>query len=180
MSVFRPVDADGTSRVYSAYDGARAVHHGRGRCGGDCHRSLAARPCRRARSTPACTNSDPGATLPVMANDPWRGKWALVTGASSGIGAALAEELVAGGAHLVLTARRARRLAGIRRKLRAAHGVRIELLPPILPGPIHLRRSLHSPRSGASQSTCWSTMQASAPTERFARVTASANSESFS
>src|ERR1035441_295996 len=70
-----------------------------------------------------------------MANESWCGKWALVTGANSGIGAALAEELAAGGANLVLAARRARRLAGIRRKLRAAHHVRIEVLPADLARP---------------------------------------------
>jgi len=64
-----------------------------------------------------------------MANlDSWRGKWALVSGASSGIGWAIAEELAAGGAHLVLTARRTQRLTQLRRKLRSAHGVEIEVL----------------------------------------------------
>lgn len=64
-----------------------------------------------------------------MANpDCWRGKWALVTGASSGIGWALAEELAAGGANLVLTARRRQRLTQLRKTLRRAHPVRIEVL----------------------------------------------------
>ncbi len=64
-----------------------------------------------------------------MANpDCWRGKWALVTGASSGIGWALAEELAGGGAHLVLTARRRQRLTQLRKRLRAAHGIRVEVV----------------------------------------------------
>ena len=59
--------------------------------------------------------------------DSWRGKWALVSGASSGIGWALAEELAAGGAHLVLTARRKQRLTKLRRELRSTHDVEIEV-----------------------------------------------------
>ena len=70
-----------------------------------------------------------------MANGPWCGKWTLVTGASSGIGAALAEELAAGGAHLALTVRRARRLATLRTRLRASHGVRIKVLAADLAQP---------------------------------------------
>ena len=57
----------------------------------------------------------------------WRGKWALVTGASAGIGKALAEELAAGGINLVLTARRADRLEQLARTLTAKNGVRTEI-----------------------------------------------------
>lgn len=60
--------------------------------------------------------------------DYWRGKWALVTGASSGIGWALAEQLAAGGAHLALTARRRQRLTQLRKKLRTNRDIKIEVL----------------------------------------------------
>jgi len=57
----------------------------------------------------------------------WRGKWAVVTGASAGIGVALARELAAGGTHLVLTARREERLVDLSNELSTKHGVKTEV-----------------------------------------------------
>jgi uncharacterized protein len=58
----------------------------------------------------------------------WQGKWALVTGASAGIGVALAGQLAAGGTHLVVTARRRDRLEELSRKLAATHKVQVEVV----------------------------------------------------
>jgi len=53
----------------------------------------------------------------------WSGKWALVTGASAGIGKALAEELAQGRANLVLTARRKDRLESLVQHLHSQYKI---------------------------------------------------------
>jgi uncharacterized protein len=65
----------------------------------------------------------------------WAGKWALITGASAGIGVALATQLAAEGTHLVLTARRQDRLEDLAQKLQRAHGIRAEIFTADLAKP---------------------------------------------
>jgi uncharacterized protein len=58
----------------------------------------------------------------------WQGKWAVVTGASAGIGEAFAAELAAAGVNLVLTARRKDRLDAIASRLVAEYKVQVKVI----------------------------------------------------
>ncbi len=61
-----------------------------------------------------------------MATD---GKWAIITGASSGIGKALAAEFAAGGYHLLLTARNKAKLDEVAEECSRKYGVETEVIP---------------------------------------------------
>jgi short-subunit dehydrogenase len=63
------------------------------------------------------------------------GPWAVVAGASEGIGASFSEKLAARGVNLVLVARRAAPLEDLAAKLRQKHGVQVKVQPLDLGSP---------------------------------------------
>jgi short-subunit dehydrogenase len=68
------------------------------------------------------------------------GEWALVTGASAGIGDAFARALASRGISCVLTARRAERLEALAADLEAAYGVKTRVIAEDLSAPDGARR----------------------------------------
>ncbi len=89
-------------------------------------RKTTAKKATRKTATKRKTASRPKASH-RPANKGSQGQWVLITGASAGIGEALAGKFAAGGFDLVLAARSKDKLAKLGKKLSAEHGIATEV-----------------------------------------------------
>ncbi|CDO60332.1 short-chain dehydrogenase/reductase SDR [Candidatus Phaeomarinobacter ectocarpi] len=89
-------------------------------------RKTTAKKATRKTATKRKTASRPKASY-RPANKGSQGQWVLITGASAGIGEALAGKFAAGGFDLVLAARSKDKLAKLGKKLSAEHGIATEV-----------------------------------------------------
>ena len=80
-----------------------------------------------------------------------RGRWALITGATAGIGHAIAEVLAEAGVNLVIIGRREDRLSQLAHDLTALHAVKVKVLPVDVRERKNLEASLLSSSSEISQ-----------------------------
>ncbi len=69
-----------------------------------------------------------------MSNKDIKGKTALVTGASSGLGADFARDLAKRGSNLILVARREDLLQNLKQELSSQHGIQVEIIAQDLTG----------------------------------------------
>ena len=75
------------------------------------------------------------------------GPWALVTGASSGIGRELTHQLAGAKFNLILVARRERVLTALAKELAAKHEVKIEIIGADLSDPAEVERVINQSNS---------------------------------
>lgn len=102
----------------------------------------------------AAEHADPSPRfLPSPMPLPLHNRIAIITGASAGIGLAIAESFVAAGASVVLNARRAEKLDEVRKALtpKLAPGAKIELVPGDAADEATITRMLDTARSAIGQ-----------------------------
>ncbi len=81
-----------------------------------------------AKATHCCVTLTGAVKKCSMPDMTYAGKWALITGASAGIGAVFAKALASRGANLVVVARREDRLRALADELKAAHAIDVRII----------------------------------------------------